>query len=568
MNPVKEKVLSTPKGGGIPNIPEEEIAQMILSKFEVLKNQRANWEDLWERVTEYVLPNRSDITETHTPGARQDERITDYTAVRANERFASGLYGYMCRPDEQWFKLMSNVQEVINDEDSQRWFQAVEHIMMKNIYLSNFSLEIHEDFLDLGAVGTSCMYIEEGDEYPLRFKNFHITQYVIEESAHGMIDTVIVEFKYSCKQAIQAFGWENLPENIQKAWTEAKGGQSKQYFTFLHAVKPRLNIRKNALGKEAMPFMSVYIEKESKTIVKRGGYKTLPYVVARFIKDPNEIYGRSPAINSLGEIYMVNAMKNTIIKSARKTVSPPMAVAHNSVLNSPKFDAGRIVYVKGSVFQDKPVPLQVTGDIRIGLEMIQQEQNSIKEAFYTDMFDYLIGGKYMTATEVEARKQSKLFLFAPILARIQSEKLNRILQRVFDILMTNGFFPPLPDALKRNPQYDIQFTGRMALALQNIEVSATQLTLGMIQPLAQYDPTILDNFDWNAIARGTARSNGMPIAFVKTKEQVALEREARAAQQKQMMDMQMAQMGADTAEKLGKPIDDSSLMAQSMQEEE
>jgi hypothetical protein len=317
-----------------------------------------------------------------------------------------------------------------------------------------------------------------------------------------------------------------------------------------------------------MPFMSLYVEKESREVVKKGGYETMPYVVGRFIKDPDEIYGRSPAINSLGEIYMVNAMKNTLIKAARKTVSPPMGVSHNSVLNSPMFDAGRIVYIKGSVFQDRPVPLQVTGDVRIGLDMIQQEQNSIKEAFYTDMFDYLIGGKYMTATEVEARKQSKLFLFAPLLARIQSEKLNRILQRVFDILLTNGFLPPIPDILKQYPQYDIQFTGRMALALQNIEVSATQLTLGMIQPLAQYDPTILDNFDWNAIARGTAKSNGMPIAFVKTKEVVQAERAERAKQEQQMQQMQMAQMGADIAEKAGKPVDDSSLMAQMMQQEE
>ena len=529
-------------------------AEHIIKRYDQLKSGRMDWENTWQEVADYVRPVRNQITRRDQKGTLRRPELADSTAVVANERFASGLYGYMVRPDEQWFQLLSAYEALMADEEVSKWFNDAERIIMRNIYLSNFAQEIYEDFLDMGAFGTSCLYVERGGSTAFKFRNIDIASYVCQEGASGRIDYVIVEYEYTTRVLVQEFGEENLPGEIVKEWDkERKTGDCKTWTVF-HMVAP---CRRSG---SKFVFDSVWVEKETKAVLREGGYNTIPYIVARFLKDPDETYGRGPGINMLPEIKMLNAIKSDFTKAVHKKLMPPLAVAHNSVLNQPSLEAGKINYIRGSMFQERPVPLDIVGDVGVGDSMMKMEQDIIKEGFYTDMFDYLVGGKYMTATEVEARKQSKMFLFAPLLGRIQSEKLSPIIERCFNILMEDGMFPPMPDALRRQREYSIMFSGRMSLALQHIETNATYQTLNMIQPLANIDPSILDNFDWNGIARGTGIQLGMPSVYIRPKEEVQAEREAKAKQQEQLMQAQMAQQASETAKNLSGEVAPTSVI--------
>lgn len=534
----------------------------IIALNDSLSGERSNFDNLWQDVAEFCNPLKSNITSKETAGRKRRTNLTDSTAIRANDDFASMLLGYMCRPDEQWFKMQSVNLALQNDEEVSMYFNEVERAILKNMYLSNFAMEIHEDFLDMGCFGTSNMYIEKGDEYPLRFKNIKISTYNIEESAYGMIDTVIYSFKFTAKQAVQRFGIDNVSDKIKEVYDAPTKTSVSRKFKFIHAVMPRRKVdekRKDGLG---MPFGSYYIDVAEKELISESGYMDMPYVVSRFLKDPDEIWGRSPGINCLAEIKMVNAMKATLIRSAEKKCDPVMMVADNSIMNQPSFDAGGLLFVRGSMFQDRPVALDTGADVGITLEMIKQEQQIIREAFYNDLADVLMDNKYMTATEAEIRKNGKQLLAAAKMGRVQAEKLSKVIQRCYLLLEDQGLLPELPDVLKQNPNYEVSFTGKMALAMKTIDSMATSMTLGMVEGLAQIDPTVLDNFNFNEIIRGNAISNGMQLKYINSQEEVDGIRQGRAAQQEQMNEMAMAQQGADVVNKLQKPTDQDSPLAQ------
>lgn len=530
----------------------------LIQMWKSLKSERGKWESHWQDVADFVCPVRSNITNTTSPGDKRVNKLVDNTAVRANERFASMLFSYMTRPDEQWFKLQSVHPEISKMEEVKAYFNRVEQAIMKNMYLSNFALEIHEDFLDLGSIGTSNIYIEAGDEYPLRFQNIPIRQYCIEESAYGQIDTVFHEFKFNAKQAVQKFGYDTVSDKIKECYDNPVKNQGSKRFTFLHCVTPRRKVDHSKKGAMSMPFASYYIEVESKKLLSESGYESMPYIVGRFMKDPDEIYGRSPAINALADIKMLNGMVNTMFRSAEKRCDPPMLVADNSLLSSPRFDAGSLLFIRGSMFQDKPIALDTKADVGLTLEMVQRVEKNVEETFYMEMSDELQDKKYMTATEVNNRRRNKLMQFAPMSARIQAEKLSKIVQRCYIILQEQGLLPEMPQILQQNPNYEISFVGQMALAMKTIDKVATQQTLGLVSEVAQVKPDVYDHFNFNEIIRNEALENGMTFGNLRTQEEVDQIRADRAKQQEEEAQMRMAQQGADVVNKLQQPTQEGS----------
>ena len=68
-----------------------------------------------------------------------------------------------------------------------------------------------------------------------------------------------------------------------------------------------------------MPFQSVYMEYETGHIISIGGFRELPDVVPRYLKASNEIYGRSPAMNSLPDVKVLNKMVEVFFKGGSET---------------------------------------------------------------------------------------------------------------------------------------------------------------------------------------------------------------------------------------------------------
>src|SRR5262249_47633867 len=149
----------------------------------------------------------------------------------------------------------------------------------------------------------------------------------------------------------------------------------------------------------------------------------------------------------------------------------------------------------------------------------------------------------MTATEVMQRAQEKGALLAPTAGRQQSELLGQIITREIDILARAGllsapFFDPMPPQLaKRGGNYDVLYQSPLSRAQRAEQAVGLSNTLGILTPIAQVKPDILDVYDWDTITEDLSTEiNGLPETWILPPKVVA---QIRAQRQQQAQTQQM-----------------------------
>jgi len=539
-------------------------AEMIIQRYDTLKAEKATTESYWQDVADFVTPLKNSITKQQSEGQRRDDDIVNDTAIQANDKLAAGLFGFLCPPKEQWF-LFSTTDPAMEKENEEvnLYFSDVSRIILEKLYASNFTLQMNESFLDLGAFGTCCIFVEKGKKKFLRFDSIPVQSFVMAEDSDGEVDTVYHKLSLTPRQMVQKFGFENLSEETKKKITKNKDCDKK--IEIIHAVQPRTDITKGRITSDNLPVMSTYVEVDSKHIIEEGGYHEMAYIAGRFTKANDEVYGRGPGMTCLPRVRMVNRMGYTVLRSAEKMADPPILFPDEGVVSDISMNAGDAIFIRSSYYENKPQTFDLKANIPITLEMMDREEQAIKEAFYSDLFERLQDRRNMTATEVSERVAEKLLLFIPMMARVQSEIITPILDRVYAICDREGALPDPPEALAENPNYEIKYVGKMALALKSLDVAAIQEVLMLLQPFAEIKPEIMDNINWQRMARGIAVRKGVPSEFLMTQEEMKAIEQAKQQQMQQQQAMQALPTMADALSKTSKDVEPNSMVNQLMQ---
>lgn len=518
----------------------------ILKRLDEMKAGRSQWESHWEEVAEYVAPTYTGISTTNTKGGKRMEKVFDCTAIDANDVFASGMFGHLC--NGRWFLLKDKNPE----SQEAQWFGEVSRILLEELAMSNYGQMIHEYFKKLGSIGTACLFEEQGvpGNPSLNFREFNIKNYYILEDSKGLVDTIYRKFQYTPRQAVQEWGEENVGKSVQKAYKEKK----EDPFDFVHAIYPREDRDDTKRDKENMPFASIYIAVKDKKVIEEGGYHEKPFMVTRLGKASDEIYGRSPGMKMLPEIKLLNKMVKTTLKAAEKVVDPPLQVPDDGFISPFKTTPGGLMYYRAGT-QDRIDPLNTNADIGLGLEMEDKRRESINRAFFVDLFLLLADKKNMTATEVLERVEEKLLLLGPMLGILQSELFNPLVDRSLGILLRSGKLPPVPEGIE---EYEIEYLGKLAIAMRLMEVKAMRDTMGYIEPFVSLNPTVMDNFDEDKAVRGISERLGLPADWMRTQEDIDAIRQGRAQQQQMQQMLEAGGQIADAVPKLGKGIEPNS----------
>jgi hypothetical protein len=544
----------------------------ICLRYQRLKGEReGNWDVYVQECADFVLPRHNQIVQLQTPGTRRRLNIYDSTAIIANERLAAGLFSYLTPPNRRWFEFQSKDEDLREDEDVKRWFGEVTEITYQEIAKSNFSLEMHELYLTLGYAGTACIYLEEGEANALNFENIHYSQFVFERGEDGIADTVFREFQLTARKAVDKWGPERLTTKIVEASNDPK--RMDNNFTFLHAVFPRKERDVTKLDNLNMSFASYYVVLDEKHQISEGGYDEMPFAVPRFIKDPKEKQGRSPAMSVLETIKLVNSMMLTIIRVTQKAADPAILVPSNDMMQNIDTNPGKVIPYKPNQFGAKPEPFFAGADIQIAIDVLDRERQVIKSAFYEDLFSMLITNqdKDKTATEVRELVDERETIFAPTWGRLQAELYNVKLTRAVGILMRKGMFPDVPEILRDADSppdavfpisFDIEYIGKLAIKVKSTELLAFFNTIELMTPLAEARPEILDWFKFDDIPKFTAERFGVPVKFIRQQEEVDKLRATRSEAQSQERKEEMALEVMKSADKVSGPVDPASIISQ------
>ena len=501
----------------------------IVSRFEYLEGQRANWDSHYQELADYMLPRKADIVRKRARGEKRMELIFDGTALQSVDLLASSLHGMLTSGATPWFHLTLKDDELGRDEEVQAWLEDTSSRMMRAITMSNFETEVHEMYVDLVVFGTGCMFVEM-DKKSMRFSTRHISEFYVAEDQFGIVDTVFRKYVLPARQAVQRFGIENVSTFIQKRFEK----KPDEEVTVLHCVMPRKERDPTKQDNKNMPFASMYICMETKMVMQESGFQEFPYVVPRFLKATGEVMGRSPAMVALPDVKMLNLMSKTIIQAAQKLIDPPLLVPDDGFLLPVRTQPGGLNFFRSGT-RDTITPLNTGANIPIGLNMEEQRRTAIRSAFYVDQL--LTGGSpNMTATEVVQRQEERMRVIGPVLGRLMNEMLRPMIDRVFALMLRADMLAPPPEILQ-GLDVDVEYVSPLARAQKSSSLNSTMKALEILLPLAQALP-VADHINADGLVNHIMDSLGVPKKVVKPQSEVDAGREEQAAQQQAMMERQ------------------------------
>lgn len=508
---------------------------------------RSTWEQHWFEIDELVAPSPNHFHGNNpTPGIKLNQKVFDVTATQALNRCIAALSSTLTPRSQRWHKLSIPNMALSEDHSVQLYLDAVTDVLFKVRYnpKNNFASQIDECYRSLAKFGTACLLIDDELGTSIRYKSIHLSEVFISENSSGIVDTVYRKFKYTARQAVDAWGEENLPDKILNCNKDNPDTE----FWFIHAVYPNIDYGDGKL--DTFPIKSCYVAIEGKYLVSEGGYRTMPYIVSRWMSEANEIYGRSPAMDVLPEIKTLNRTRKAILNNAEKLVNPALLAHDHAALNGISLQAGAINY--GGVGDDgRPlvIPLQTGARIDIGVDQINQMREAINDAFLVTLFQILVQENHQqTATEVEYRQQEKGEMLAPTMGRQQAELLSPMIERELDILSIAGMLPQMPDELLQlGGNIEISYEAPLNKIMRSGEAVAILNTLQTAASLAQFDPSILEMFDIEEAMRVLSDIRGVPAKVMRSTEEIAAMKQQQQQQAQLQQLLQAAPVAASSA---------------------
>lgn len=495
----------------------------LKSKLEYLEREKQNWNTLWQTVSDYVNPVLGNFTSKRTSGLELNKKIFDDTPTIAAEMLAAALHGSLTNPSVDWFNL--DIKEDIGQEQAATIEKIKDAVAAAiNAPEAGFSTNVHEVYRELVVLGTGCLYLTWDDEnHSLKFQSIPLNQIFIDEDAIGNISEVHRKFYWDIKKIVEVFGEEALPTNF----ITKKDDHEK--YEVVHSVRKCSDKEK--------PWASVYWMPEESHILSTSGYYEMPYFVPRWSKSSTEMYGRSPAINSLADIRMLQELMKETIISVQLANRPPLLVANDDTHNPIDIYPNALIRYRGGI---APQPLSLGTRPDVAFQFMQDLRDRIRHAFYVDALSFEASPQ-KTATEIIQRVSERNKLMLPIMARLQTDLLEPMVIRAFKLLERHGMLPELPDTVR---EINIEYVGTMAIAQKTSQLERYLSLIQYVAPFIQLSPESSKMIDTEAVIRDIADGYGLKFA-IKDHNRIMEEDEAQNAQAQQQQALQNELMGQD-----------------------
>lgn len=517
----------------------------LIRRQEELANGRSNFNMSCQEINEIILPepelfnNRNEIIAKYNKNLKNTQ--SQFTGIPNLAVLAYGALAMsnLTPPGQKWHGLASGIEDLDSQDSIKTYYDIVVNRMFsaRNEPSVNFIGQIGMSYYSLAKYGNACLYIENTGK-GFWHKNIHISELYFTDNYQGLIDTIYRRFSLTARQIAQHFGVEKLSSKMKYELDK----DSTETFSILHAVFPNENYDPwlPRLTKH-MKYYSCWISIDDKQILAEGGYRTQPYCIGRHMVQVGDVYGTGPAAITLPDLKSLNAISKAKLMVTKLLANPPLLTGDE--VESYKLMPGGIL--KGGINYDgKPmvIPVQLPNANELLRVEAQELIANINEAFGVDIIKTMTENTSVTPSpfEIAQRKQIESLKMTPTLGRLQTEFINPIIIRQFDIMNEDGMLPPMPDELKAMFHGDvfhkIEYLSPLAMAQRAQDGANVTQFMGNIDQLAQAFPTVLQQIDSDALTQYLADIYRIPPKLLRSPEQVA------ALQQQQMQQQQLAQV--------------------------
>jgi hypothetical protein len=467
-------------------------AEAILARQARALARRRIWDGIWKDCYDHALPGRPG--ETGIP-------LYDGTAPDAAEQLAASLLAELTPPWIRWFGFAPG-RAVPATLAGDAWATALEtaaETLHAEIERSNFTVEMHQCFLDLVIAGTACLAIEEalpGEPSSLRFAAVPLAEVTLEEGPDRKLDTVFRSLRMTRDEIRTRFPGAELPRAL--LGLEEREGEPQRH-EVIEAMIPD--------GRGYAYAALLRAGDEPAAVLARGRFASSPFIAFRWMKAPGETYGRSPVMKALPDIRTANKVVELILKNASIAVTGIWQADDDGVLNPANIRLVPGAIIPKAVGSSGLTPLAAPGRFDVSQLVLDDLRARIRHALLTDRLGPVQGAR-MTATEVMERSAEMARLLGATFGRLQTELLTPLIDRCLAILRRRGLVPAfgldggMAGLVWRSPLAQLQARS---------EASGTLMWLDAVRALG---PAAAHTADPAAASRWLANLLGVPPDLV------------------------------------------------------
>lgn len=544
----------------------DSLKQQLNKQLSQLKAERLSFEPHWRELSDFTRPRSTRFTASEVNrGDRRNSKIIDPAAVMAARTLSSGMMSGITSPARPWFRLATPDRDLMDYGPVKLWLETVEQRMNEVFNRSNLYQSLPLMYEDLGTFATGAMAVVADPQRVIRTVPFPTGSFYIANGSDLSVDTAVREFSMTVRQVVTEFGMDAVSNTVKSQWNS---GQYGQWVNVVHAVYPNLDRQTGKLEAKHKAYKSVYYEATSTDdkLLRESGYDEFPIMAPRWEVNGEDVYGSScPGMVALGSVKALQLLQRRKAQMIDKITNPPLQAPASIKSQRISTIPGGINYLPMADVNNQIKPLfQIPANGTNGLlEDIQDTRQIIDHAYFVDLFRMMqtVNTRSMPVEAVAEMREEKLLMLGPVLQRLDSELLDKLINRTFSVMAENNLLPVPPDEMQ-GMQLKVEYISVMAQAQKAIGVSSIERFIGFTSGIGQFSPDALDKINVDETIDAYAASIGVPPSVVATNEQVAQIREQRAQQQAMAQQMQMAQVAVGGAQALGNtPMDDNSALA-------
>jgi hypothetical protein len=268
-------------------------------------------------------------------------------------------------------------------------------------------------------------------------------------------------------------------------------------------------------------------------LLRVGGFREKPFSGLRWDVSGNDAYGRSPGMDALAAVRQLQIEQRRKAEAIDKMVRPPM-VGSLSMRNEPaNILPGGITWTADPKADGFKPAFTVEPRIAELMEDLREVASRIKEIFFNDLFRRMMDEpKVQTATWVERAESEKLLLLGPVVERTESEGLDEIINRTFNIMNRRNLFPPPPPEIE-GEEVVVTYISILATAQRAAATASIERLFGVAGNLVAVAPGAMDNVDIDAAIVEYADMLNVSPKLIRAAKEVAAIRANRQAQESQ-----------------------------------
>lgn len=555
-----------------------------------LHQERSSFLSHWRELSDFILPRRSRFfTDDVNRGDKRNNKIIDSTATFASRTLAAGMMSGVTSPARPWFRLSTESFQLNEVQAVKQWLQVVEERMRAIFLKSNLYKVLPTLYGDMGTFATSALFMEEDLNDSVRFYNLPIGSYYLGLDEKLRPRFYWRDYQMTIHQIIEKFArdpetneinWDILSSHVK--WLHDSGNDQAR-LDISHVVFPNPDYDPNRLESKFKRFASVYYERgisstqsdanylttEYDKFLRQSGFDYFPVLAPRWEVTGEDTYGTmSPGMMVLGDIKMLQTGERRIMQAVEKMVNPPM-VGPSSLRNQ------KASILPGDItildIQNGQQGFEPAHEVNPRIQEMEVKQAQVRErinrAYHSDLFLMLANSdrRQITATEILERREEKLLALGPVLEQLNQDLLDPLIDNTFSIMLKQGLVPDPPEELE-GQDLKIEYISVMHQAQKTASLGSIERAAGFFGNLAQFDPKVLDKINMDQMVDRYADVISLPPDLIRSDDEVAETRAARAKAQQQMQQVEMAKQAASAAKDLGNtPIDENSALGRMTQ---